>query len=97
MVKAVGLAVSTVQSIWKAHGLAPNSWRCFNLSNDPAFAEKIHDIVGLYVALPAHAVVLSIDEKSQLQALDRTQPGLPMKQGRLATMTHDDKRHGTQH
>ena len=95
MAKAVGLAVSTVQSIWRAHGLAPHRWRSFKLSNDPAFAEKLHDIVGLYVSPPAHAVVLSFDEKSQIQALDRTQPGLPMKKGRLGTMTHDYKRHGT--
>jgi transposase len=95
MAEACGLAVSTVQSIWKAHGLAPHRWRSFKLSNDPAFAEKLHDIVGLYVDPPAHAVVLSVDEKSQIQALDRTQPGLPMKKGRLGTMTHDYKRHGT--
>jgi transposase len=95
MAKVVGLAVSTVQRIWKAHGLAPHRWRAFKLSNDPTFAEKLHDIVGLYVAPPAHAVVLSVDEKSQIQALDRTQPGLPLKKGRGATMTHDYKRHGT--
>jgi transposase len=95
MAKAVGLAVSTVQEIWKAHGLAPHRWCSFKLSNDPAFAEKLTDIVGLYVDPPAHAVVLSIDEKSQIQALDRTQPDLPIKKGRLATMTHDYKRHGT--
>ena len=95
MAKAVGLAVSTVQSIWKAHGLAPHRWRSFKLSNDPAFAEKLTKIVGLYVDPPAHAVVLSFDEKSQIQALDRTQPGLPMKKGRAGTMTHDYKRHGT--
>jgi transposase len=95
MAKAVGLAVSTVQRIWKAHGLAPHRWRRFKLSNDPAFAEKLHAVVGLYVAPPAHAVVLSVDEKSQIQALDRTQPGLPLKQGRGASMTHDYKRHGT--
>jgi transposase len=95
MAKAVGLAVSTVQSIWKAHGLAPHRWRSFKLSNDPAFAEKLTAIVGLYVEPPAHAVVLSFDEKSQIQALDRTQPGLPMKKGRAGTMTHDYKRHGT--
>jgi len=95
MAVVCGLAVSTVQSIWKAHGLAPHRWRSFKLSNDPAFAEKLHDIVGLYVDPPAHAVVLSVDEKSQIQALDRTQPGLPMKKGRLGTMTHDYKRHGT--
>ena len=95
MAKAVGLAASTVQGIWKAHGLAPHRWRQFKLSKDPAFAEKLHKVVGLYVAPPAHAVVLSIDEKSQIQALDRTQPDLPMKKGRGATMTHDYKRHGT--
>jgi len=95
MAKAVGVAASTVQAIWKAHGLTPHRWRQFKLSTDPAFVEKLTDIVGLYVAPPAHAVVLSIDEKSQIQALDRTQPGLPMKKGRGATMTHDYKRHGT--
>ena len=95
MAEACGLAVSTVQSIWKAHGLAPHRWRSFKLSNDPAFAEKLRDIVGLYVDPPAHAVVLSVDEKSQIQALDRTQPGLPMKKGRMGTMTHDYKRNGT--
>jgi len=91
----VGLAVSTVQTIWKAHGLAPHRFRAFKLSNDPAFGEKLEAIVGLYVDPPAHAVVLSLDEKSQIQALDRTQPGLPMKKGRGATLTHDYKRNGT--
>lgn len=95
MAKAVGLAVATVQKIWKAHGLAPHRWRAFKLSNDPAFVDKLHAIVGLYVSPPAHAVVLSVDEKSQIQALDRTQPGLPIKKGRGATMTHDYKRHST--
>ncbi len=95
MAKVVGIAASTVQGIWKAHGLSPHRWRHFKLSNDPAFAEKLTKIVGLYVDPPAHAVVLSIDEKSQIQALDRTQPGLPMKKGRAGTMTHDYKRHGT--
>lgn len=89
------VAASTVQTIWKAHGLAPHRFRQFKLSNDPAFVEKLHDIVGLYVSPPDHAVVLSIDEKSQIQALDRTQPGLPLKKGRRATMTHDYKRNGT--
>ena len=84
-----------MQKIWKAHGLAPHRWRTFKLSKDPAFAEKLVDIVGLYVEPPAHAVVLSVDEKSQIQALDRTQPGLPMKKGRAGTMTHDYKRNGT--
>jgi transposase len=95
MAQAVGMGVATVQKIWKAHGLAPHRWRAFKLSTDPAFVEKLNDIVGLYVSPPAHAVVLSVDEKSQIQALDRTQPGLPMKKGRGATMTHDYKRHGT--
>src|ERR1700704_213576 len=75
--------------------LQPHRVRQFKLSNDPQFAAKLHDIVGLYVDPPAHAVVLSIDEKSQIQALDRTQPGLPMKKGRCGTMTHDYIRHGT--
>jgi transposase len=95
MAEAAGVAASTVQGIWKAHGLAPHRWRHFKLSKDPAFAKKLTDIVGLYVDPPAHAVVLSVDEKSQIQALDRTQPGLPMKKGRCGTMTHDYKRHGT--
>ena len=95
MAKVSGVAASTVQTIWKAHGLAPHRFRQFKLSNDPAFASKLHDIVGLYVSPPAHGVVLSIDEKSQIQALDRTQPGLPMKKGRGATMTLDYKRNGT--
>jgi transposase len=85
MGKAVGLAASTVRAIWKAHGLSPHRWRQFKLSNDPAFAAKLQDVVGLYVAPPAHAVVLSVDEKSQIQALDRTQPGLPLKKGRGPT------------
>ena len=95
MAEATGLSLSTVQRIWRAHGLAPHRWRQFKLSRDPAFAEKLHDVVGLYVDPPDHAVVLSIDEKSQIQALDRTQPGLPMKPGRCGTMTHDYKRNGT--
>src|SRR5207344_18891 len=95
MGKVTGLAISTVQKIWRAHGLAPHRLRTFKLSRDPQFAAKVQDVVGLYVSPPAHAVVLSVDEKSQIQALDRTQPGLPMKKGRGATMTHDYKRHGT--
>ncbi len=95
MAKVVGISVSLVQRIWRAHGLKPHQVRQFKLSNDPAFAAKLKDIVGLYVDPPDHAVVLSIDEKSQIQALDRTQPGLPMKKGRAGTMTHDYKRHGT--
>jgi len=89
MAKAVGISPSSVRRIWKRHGLQPHRVRAFKLSNDPKFAEKLKDVVGLYVDPPAHAVVLSIDEKSQIQALDRTQPGLPMKKGRCATMTHD--------
>ena len=92
MAKAVGISVSSVQRIWRSHGLAPHRFRQFKLSKDPKFVEKLQDIVGLYMAPPAHALVLSIDEKSQIQALDRTQPGLPMKKGRLGTMTHDYKR-----
>lgn len=92
--KAAGLAVSIVQKIWKVHGLALHRWRRFKLSDDPAFAEKLHAVVGLHVVPPGHAVALSVDEKSQIQALDRTQPGLPLKKGRGATMTHDYKRHG---
>ncbi len=95
MAKVCGIAASTVQAIWKAHGLSPHRWRQFKLSNYPAFTEKLTDIVGLYVDPPAHAVVLSVDEKSQIQALDRTQPGLRMKKGRAGTMTHDHKRNGT--
>jgi len=95
MAKAVGLAASTVRAIWQAHGLSPHRWRQFKLSNDPEFAKKLTDVVGLYVDPPAHAIVLSVDEKSQIQALDRTQPGLPLKKGRGPTMTHDYKRNGT--
>ena len=95
MAAASGLSISSVQRIWRAHGLRPHQVRSFKLSTDPNFATKIEDIVGLYVDPPAHAVVLSIDEKSQTQALDRTQPGLPMKKGRAGTMTHDYKCNGT--
>jgi transposase len=95
MASASKISASAVRRIWKAHGLQPHRYRKFKLSNDPRFADKLHDVVGLYVAPPAHAIVLSFDEKSQIQALDRTQPGLPMKKGRLGTMTHDYKRNGT--
>jgi transposase len=95
MAGAVGVSVSTVQRVWRAHGLQPHRWRLFKLSNDPAFTDKLRDVVGLYMDPPVHAVVLSVDEKSQIQALDRTQPGLPMKKGRCGTMTHDYKRNGT--
>jgi len=95
MAKAMGLSLRSVQRIWRAHQLQPHRLRTFKRSRDPAFATKLADIVGLYVDPPAHAVVLSLDEKSQIQALDRTQPGLPIKPGRCQTMTHDYKRHGT--
>ena len=95
MAKAAGISVSSVQRIWRAHGLQPHRVRQFKLSNDPRFVEKLRDVVGLYLDPPAHAIVLSVDEKSQIQALDRTQPGLPLKKGRAGTMTHDYKRHGT--
>jgi len=95
MAKAAGVSVSSVQRIWRAHGLEPHRVRQFKLSKDPNFVEKLRDVVGLYVDPPAHAIVLSLDEKSQIQALDRTQPGLPLKKGRAGTMTHDYKRHGT--
>jgi len=81
MAKAAGVSVSSVQRIWRAHGLQPHRVRQFKLSRDPQFAAKRNDTVGLYVDPPAHSLVLSVDEKSQIQALDRTQPGLPMKQG----------------
>ena len=93
--QATGIGAVSVQRIWQAHGLTPHRMKTFKLSNDPKFAEKFSDVVGFYVDPPAHAVVLSIDETSQIQALDRTQPGLPMKKGRAETMTHDYIRHGT--
>src|SRR5271156_609580 len=95
MAKTVGISASSVQRIWRAHGLQPHRVRQFKLSNDPKFVDKLRDVVGLYVDPPTHAIVLSVDEKSQIQALDRTQPGLPLKKGRVGTMTHDYKRHGT--
>jgi len=94
MAGAVGVSVSSVQRIWRAHGLQPHRVSQFKLSNDPQFIAKLRDIVGLYVNPPDHAIVLSIDEKSQIQALDRTQPMLPMKKRQAGTMTHDYKRHG---
>src|SRR5438105_9661836 len=95
LAKAAGVSLRSVQRILEAHQLAPHRIRTFKLSKDPEFVEKLRDIVGLYVDPPAHAVVLSVDEKSQIQALDRTQPGLPMKKGRAGTMTHDYRRHAT--
>lgn len=95
MAAACGISASAVSRIWRAHGLQPHRVKQFKLSNDPRFVEKLRDVVGLYVDPPAHAIVLSFDEKSQIQALDRTQPGLPMKKGRAGTITHDYKRNGT--
>jgi len=95
MATAVGISEASVRRIWRAHGLKPHRVETFKISNDPAFAEKLEDIVGLYLNPPEHALVLCVDEKSQIQALDRTQPGLPMKRGRGATLTHDYKRNGT--
>jgi hypothetical protein len=95
LAKAAGVSLRSVQRILEANQLAPHRIRTFKLSNDAQFAEKLKDVVGLHVDPPAHAVVLSVDEKGQIQALDRTQPGLPMKPGRAGTMTHDYKRHGT--
>src|SRR2546426_923631 len=90
-----GISPATVQRIWTAHGLQPHRVETFKVSRDKRFVEKLRDVVGLYLNPPEHALVLSIDEKSQIQALDRTQPGLPLKKGRAGTMTHDYKRNGT--
>ncbi len=94
MAREMGISESSVGRIWRAHGLKPHSIDTFKVSNDPHFAEKLEAIVGLYLNPPEHALVLSVDEKSQIQALDRTQPGLPLKKGRGQTMTHDYKRNG---
>lgn len=95
LARHVGTNPTLVQRVWTAHGLQPHRVRTFKLSRDPHFQEKLEDVVGLYLHPPEHAVVLSVDEKSQIQALDRTQPGLPLKKGRCGTMTHDYVRHGT--
>jgi len=95
MAAAVGISEASVRRIWRSHGLKPHRVETFKISNDPAFAEKLEDIVGLYLNPPEHALVLCVDEKSQIQALDRTQPGLPLKRGRGQTLTHDYKRNGT--
>ena len=95
MAQAVGVSRSTVQRVWRDNGLKPHRVKTFKVSNDPRFAEKLVDVVGLYLNPPEHALVLSVDEKSQIQALDRTQKSLPLFPGRLGTMTHDYKRHGT--
>ncbi len=95
MAKEMGVSHTSVQRIWAEHGLKPHQVKSFKVSNDPDFSKKVEDIVGLYLDPPEKALVLSIDEKSQIQALDRTQPGLPLKKGRAGTMTHDYKRNGT--
>jgi hypothetical protein len=94
MAKTAGISLRSVHRIWAAHDLQPHRIRTFNCSGDPEFAAKLEDIVGLYVAPPKHAVVLSVDEKSQIQALDRSRPGLPLKPGKAGTMTHDYQRNG---
>ena len=95
MAAEVGISASSVGRIWKRNGLKPHLTRTFKVSNDPRFSEKLEDIVDLYLNPPDHALVLAVDEKSQIQALDRTQPGLPLKKGRCGTTTHDYKRNGT--
>src|SRR5450756_2533833 len=95
MAAQLGVSAASVSRHWRAHGLKPHLVRGFKVSRDPKFVEKLEDIVGLYLSPPEHALVLCCDEKSQVQALDRTQPGLPMKKGRACTMTHDYKRNGT--
>jgi transposase len=95
MAKEAGASAATISRIWRNHGLKPHLSKTFKVSNDVRFGEKLADIVGLYMSPPERAVVLCCDEKSQVQALDRTQPGLPLKRGRAQTMTHDYKRHGT--
>ncbi len=95
MARVSGLSVSTVQRVWRAFGLKPHRLETFKLSTDPDFVAKVRDVVGLYVSPPAHAIVLCVDEKSQIQALDRSQPMLPMRPGQAARQTHDYKRHGT--
>ena len=95
MAQTLGVSAASVSRHWRANGLKPHLVRGFKVSRDPQFVEKLEDIVGLYMSPPEHALVLCCDEKSQVQALDRTQPGLPLKKGRAATMTHDYKRNGT--
>jgi transposase len=95
MAKSQGLSKSTISNIWRSHNLKPHRVKTFKLSRDPKFLEKLTDVVGLYLNPPEKALVLCVDEKSQIQALDRTQPGLPMKKGRCGTRTHDYKRNGT--
>jgi len=95
MAQRLGVSKSTISTVWRSHNLKPHLSNTFKLSRDPRFLEKLTDVVGLYLNPPQHALVLCVDEKSQIQALDRTQPGLPLKKGRYGTMTHNYKRHGT--
>ena len=95
LAQQMGVSKSTVNNIWRSHNLKPHRVKTFKLSRDPHFLEKLTDVVGLYLNPPEKAMVLCVDEKSPIQALDRTQPGLPMKKGRCGTMTHDYKRNGT--
>jgi hypothetical protein len=95
LAKHLGVSKSTVNNIWRSHNLKPHRMKTFKLSRDPHSLEKLTDVVGLYLNPPEQAIVLCVDEKSQIQALDRTQPGLPMKKGRCGTLTHDYKRNGT--
>ena len=95
MAGSQGMSKSTISNIWRSHNLKPQRVKTFKLSRDPQFLEKLSDVVGLYLNPPQEAIVLCVDEKSQIQALDRTQPGLPLKKGRCGTMTHDYKRNGT--
>ena len=95
MAAAQGISKSTVSKIWRSHNIKPHRTETFKLSRDPRFLEKLTDVVGLYLNPPDKAIVLCIDEKSQIQALDRTQPGLPLKKGRCGTLTHDYRRNGT--
>jgi transposase len=95
MAEAQGVSEATVRRIWKQHGLKPHRLSTFKVSRDPQFVQKLTDVVGLYLNPPDKALVFCVDEKSQIQALDRTQPGLPLKPGRCGTMTHDYTRHGT--
>lgn len=95
LARAQGVSKSTIHRVWQDHGLKPHLTRTFKLSRDPRFLEKLTDVVGVYLTPPQNAIVLCVDEKSQIQALDRTQPGLPLKRGRCGTFTHDYHRHGT--
>lgn len=95
LARTQGVSKSTIHRVWRDHGLKPHLTRTFKLSRDPRFLEKLTDVVGVYLTPPQNAIVLCVDEKSQIQALDRTQPGLPLKRGRCGTFTHDYQRHGT--